>query len=93
MGVLELRTINIKELVPPIDVSAHISQLMAAPILSQTLRAGVLKDFSFAGVVSMQTPPHSEAIAFFAFASGQLGASEVEFLRQPVDKHLLQFLR
>jgi hypothetical protein len=72
VSALKLATVHLEELVPPINASSNVFELPAAAVLAQTLSACVLDDLSFAMVVSVETSPHREAVAFFLLAACEL---------------------
>ena len=92
VGVLELFAVEVKELVPAVDVLAHIRQLFAAPILAQTLSTGVLNDLPLSLEFPMKAAPDGKAVAFFCLSSSQLGSAEVKSFGKPINDDLLELL-
>ena len=62
MSVLQFLAVLIEELVPAIDVSGNVGQLLTLTILSKNSGTCVLEDLTVANVVLVQASPHGESI-------------------------------
>ena len=89
VSVLKLLAVHVEQLIPAIDVLAHILEALATAVFTEALGSGVIYDLAFTLELAMQPTPDCKAIAFLRFTAGELCTTQVESLGQPIDNHLL----